>query len=201
MEQEPWESIAVAPEKTAGCDEAGRGPLAGNVIAAAVILDPRKPITGLADSKKLSHKQRESLYETILSKALGVGIGSASPQEIDDINILQASLLAMTRAVESLPTKPEFVFVDGNRCPRWSFPSLAVVKGDAKVASISAASIVAKVVRDRELLLLDEQYPGYGFAQHKGYPTAAHFAALESLGATPVHRLSFAPVAARVKRG
>ena len=201
MVQEPWESIAVAPEKTAGCDEAGRGPLAGNVIAAAVILDPRKPITGLADSKKLSNKQRESLYETILSKALGVGIGSASPQEIDDINILQASLLAMTRAVESLPTKPEFVFVDGNRCPRWSFPSLAVVKGDAKVASISAASIVAKVVRDRELLLLDEQYPGYGFAQHKGYPTAAHFAALESLGATPVHRLSFAPVAARVKRG
>jgi ribonuclease HII len=201
MLQEPWESIAVAPEKTAGCDEAGRGPLAGNVIAAAVILDPRKPITGLADSKKLSHKQRESLYETILSKALGVGIGSASPQEIDEINILQASLLAMTRAVESLPTKPEFVFVDGNRCPRWPFPSLAVVKGDAKVASISAASIVAKVVRDRELLLLDEQYPGYGFAQHKGYPTAAHFAALESLGATPVHRLSFAPVAARVKRG
>jgi ribonuclease HII len=201
MVQEPWESIAVAPEKTAGCDEAGRGPLAGNVIAAAVILDPRKPITGLADSKKLSHKQRESLYETILSKALGVGIGSASPQEIDEINILQASLLAMTRAVESLPTKPEFVFVDGNRCPRWSFPSLAVVKGDAKVASISAASIVAKVVRDRELLRLDEQYPGYGFAQHKGYPTAAHFAALESLGATPVHRLSFAPVAARVKRG
>lgn len=201
MVQEPWESIAVAPEKTAGCDEAGRGPLAGNVIAAAVILDPRKPITGLADSKKLSHKQRESLYETILSTALGVGIGSASPQEIDEINILQASLLAMTRAVESLPTKPEFVFVDGNRCPRWSFPSLAVVKGDAKVASISAASIVAKVVRDRELLLLDEQYPGYGFAQHKGYPTAAHFAALESLGATPVHRLSFAPVAARVKRG
>ena len=201
MVQEPWESIAVAPEKTAGCDEAGRGPLAGNVIAAAVILDPRKPITGLADSKKLSHKQRESLYETILSKALGVGIGSASPQEIDEINILQASLLAMTRAVDSLHTKPEFVFVDGNRCPRWSFPSLAVVKGDAKVASISAASIVAKVVRDRELLLLDEQYPGYGFAQHKGYPTAAHFAALESLGATPVHRLSFAPVAARVKRG
>jgi len=201
MVLEPWENIAVAPEKAAGCDEAGRGPLAGNVIAAAVILDPRKPITGLADSKKLSHKQRESLYETILSKALGVGIGSASPQEIDEINILQASLLAMTRAVESLPTKPEFVFVDGNRCPRWSFPSLAVVKGDAKVASISAASIVAKVVRDRELLRLDEQYPGYGFAQHKGYPTAAHFAALESLGATPVHRLSFAPVAARVKRG
>ena len=201
MVLEPWENIAVAPEKAAGCDEAGRGPLAGNVIAAAVILDPRKPITGLADSKKLSHKQRESLYETILSKALGIGIGSASPQEIDDINILQASLLAMTRAVESLPTKPEFVFVDGNRCPRWSFPSLAVVKGDAKVASISAASIVAKVVRDRELLRLDEQYPGYGFAQHKGYPTAAHFAALESLGATPVHRLSFAPVAARVKRG
>ena len=106
----------------------------------------------------------------------------------------------MTRAVDSLPTKPEFVFVDGNRCPRWSFPSLAVVKGDAKVASISAASIVAKVVRDRELLLLDEQYPGYGFAQHKGYPTAAHFTALERFGVTPVHRLSFAPVAARIKR-
>ena len=197
---EPWESVEVAPEKAAGCDEAGRGPLAGNVIAAAVILDPREPITGLADSKKLSHKQRESLYETILSKALGVGIGSASPQEIDEINILQASLLAMTRAVDALPTKPEFVFVDGNRCPRWSFPSLAVVKGDAKVASISAASIVAKVVRDRELQLLDEQYPDYGFAQHKGYPTAAHFTALERFGVTPVHRLSFAPVAARIKR-
>jgi ribonuclease HII len=197
---EPWESIEVAPEKAAGCDEAGRGPLAGNVIAAAVILDPREPITGLADSKKLSHKQRESLYETILSKALGVGIGSASPQEIDETNILQASLLAMTRAVDSLPTKPEFVFVDGNRCPRWSIPSLAVVKGDAKVASISAASIVAKVVRDRELQLLDEQYPDYGFAQHKGYPTAAHFTALERFGVTPVHRLSFAPVAARIKR-
>jgi ribonuclease HII len=197
---EPWESIEVAPEKAAGCDEAGRGPLAGNVIAAAVILDPREPITGLADSKKLSHKQRESLYETILGKALGVGIGSASPQEIDEINILQASLLAMTRAVDSLPTKPEFVFVDGNRCPRWSIPSLAVVKGDAKVASISAASIVAKVVRDRELQLLDEQYPDYGFAQHKGYPTAAHFTALERFGVTPVHRLSFAPVAARIKR-
>jgi len=197
---EPWESIEVAPEKAAGCDEAGRGPLAGNVIAAAVILDPRETITGLADSKKLSHKQRESLYETILSKALGVGIGSASPQEIDEINILQASLLAMTRAVDSLPTKPEFVFVDGNRCPRWSIPSLAVVKGDAKVASISAASIVAKVVRDRELQLLDEQYPDYGFAQHKGYPTAAHFTALERFGVTPVHRLSFAPVAARIKR-
>ena len=197
---EPWESIEVAPEKAAGCDEAGRGPLAGNVIAAAVILDPREPITGLADSKKLSHKQRESLYETILGKALGVGIGSASPQEIDEINILQASLLAMTRAVDSLPTKPEFVFVDGNRCPRWSFASLAVVKGDAKVASISAASIVAKVVRDRELQLLDEQYPDYGFAQHKGYPTAAHFTALERFGVTPVHRLSFAPVAARIKR-
>ena len=197
---EPWESIEVTPEKAAGCDEAGRGPLAGNVIAAAVILDPREPITGLADSKKLSHKQRESLYETILSKALGVGIGSASPQEIDEINILQASLLAMTRAVDSLPTKPEFVFVDGNRCPRWSIPSLAVVKGDAKVASISAASIVAKVVRDRELQLLDEQYPDYGFAQHKGYPTAAHFTALERFGVTPVHRLSFAPVAARIKR-
>ena len=200
MVLEPWENIAVAPEKAAGCDEAGRGPLAGNVIAAAVILDPREPITGLADSKKLSHKQRESLYETILSKALGVGIGSASPQEIDEINILQASLLAMTRAVDALPTKPEFVFVDGNRCPRWSIPSLAVVKGDAKVASISAASIVAKVVRDRELQLLDEQYPDYGFAQHKGYPTAAHFTALERFGVTPVHRLSFAPVAARIKR-
>jgi ribonuclease HII len=197
---EPWESIEAAPEKAAGCDEAGRGPLAGNVIAAAVILDPREPITGLADSKKLSHKQRESLYETILSKALGVGIGSASPQEIDEINILQASLLAMTRAVDSLPTKPEFVFVDGNRCPRWSIPSLAVVKGDAKVASISAASIVAKVVRDRELQRLDDQYPDYGFAQHKGYPTAAHFTALERFGVTPVHRLSFAPVAARIKR-
>ena len=201
MVAEAWERVRVAPDKAAGCDEAGRGPLAGNVIAAAVILDHRNLIEGLADSKKLSQKKREALYETILSKAIAVGVGSASPQEIDEINILQASLLAMTRAVDALPIRPDFVFVDGNRCPQWSFASLAVVKGDAKVASISAASIVAKVVRDRELLLLDRQYPGYGFAQHKGYPTAAHFAALERLGPTPAHRRTFAPVAQRLIQG
>ena len=201
MVAEAWERVRVAPDKAAGCDEAGRGPLAGNVIAAAVILDHRNLIEGLADSKKLSQKKREALYESILSNAIAVGVGSASPQEIDEINILQASILAMTRAVDALPIRPDFVFVDGNRCPQWSFASLAVVKGDAKVASISAASIVAKVVRDRELLLLDRQYPGYGFAQHKGYPTAAHFAALERLGPTPAHRRTFAPVAQRLIQG
>lgn len=201
MVTEAWERVRVAPDKAAGCDEAGRGPLAGNVIAAAVILDHHNLIEGLADSKKLSQTKREALYETILSKAIAVGVGSASPQEIDEINIFQASLLAMTRAVDALPIRPDFVFVDGNRCPQWSFASLAVVKGDAKVASISAASIIAKVVRDRELLLLDQQYPGYGFAQHKGYPTTAHFAALERLGPTPAHRRSFAPVAQRLIQG
>lgn len=201
MVTEAWERVRVAPDKAAGCDEAGRGPLAGNVIAAAVILDHRNLIEGLADSKKLSQKKREALYEIILSNAIAVGVGSASPQEIDEINILQASLLAITRAVDALPIRPDFVFVDGNRCPQWAFASLAVVKGDAKVASISAASIVAKVVRDRELLLLDQQYPEYGFAQHKGYPTAAHFAALERLGPTPAHRRTFAPVAQRLIQG
>jgi ribonuclease HII len=194
-EQEPWQSVPTQGRLIAGCDEAGRGPLAGNVVAAAVILDPNHPIHGLNDSKKLSEKARERLFDQIQNEALAVSVGRASPAEIDDINILQASLLAMRRAVEGLSLVPHFVFVDGNRLPTWDVESLAVVKGDGKIACVSAASIVAKVVRDRELLELDARYPGYGFAQHKGYPTAAHLDALARLGASAVHRQSFAPVA------
>lgn len=178
----------------AGVDEVGRGPLAGDVVAAAVILDPDQPITGLRDSKKLTHKRREALAEEIKSRAQAWAIARASVEEIDEINILQASLLAMRRAVESLSLQPAMVLVDGNRLPNWSYPSEAVVKGDDRVAAIAAASILAKVQRDAELIVLDEQYPGYGFAGHKGYPTAAHLEALKRLGVTPVHRKSFAPV-------
>ena len=185
----------------AGADEAGRGCLAGPVTAAAVILPKKNNLPLLNDSKKLTEKQRYALRPEIEKQALAYAVAHVYQEEIDEINILQASLLAMTRAVDALPIRPDFVFVDGNRCPQWSFASLAVVKGDAKVASISAASIVAKVVRDRELILLDQQYPGYGFAQHKGYPTAAHFAALERLGPTPAHRRTFAPVAQRLIQG
>jgi ribonuclease HII len=179
----------------AGVDEVGRGPLVGDVVTAAVILDPQKPIQGLADSKKLSEKKREALFEEIQEKALCWSIARATAQEIDTLNILQASLLAMKRAVELLRIQPEFVLVDGNRLPRWSYPSEAVVKGDSRVAAISAASILAKVQRDREMALLDMQYPDYGFADHKGYPTAKHIAALQRLGVTPLHRRSYAPVA------
>jgi ribonuclease HII len=180
----------------AGVDEVGRGPLAGDVVAAAVILNPQQPIAGLADSKQLSEQQREALYPEILTKALSWAVARASVAEIDSQNILQASLLAMTRAVQALQVQPNFVYVDGNRCPRWRYASEAVVKGDSKIAAIAAASIIAKVTRDRELVILDTQYPGYGFAQHKGYPTAQHLAALRQLGPTPIHRRSFAPVAA-----
>lgn len=178
----------------AGVDEVGRGPLAGDVVAAAVILDPDRPIEGLRDSKKLSHSQRENLAEEIRRYALSWSLGRASVAEIDDINILQASLLAMKRAVESLATQPEYVLVDGNRLPRWSYASEPVVKGDDRVPAIAAASILAKVQRDREMIALEETYPGYGLAKHKGYPTAEHLAALKRLGVTPVHRKSFAPV-------
>lgn len=179
----------------AGVDEVGRGPLAGDVVTAAVILDPARPIAGLADSKQLSEARREHLYDLILERALSYAIARASVAEIDELNILQASLLAMHRAVAALPIQPEFVYVDGNRCPRWPYPSEAVVKGDSKVAAIAAASILAKVTRDREMLTLDNQYPGYGLAQHKGYPTVAHMAALQRLGPSPIHRRSFRPVA------
>lgn len=179
----------------AGVDEVGRGPLVGDVVTAAVILDPARPIAGLADSKKLSDRKREVLFDEIRDKALSWSIGRASPAEIDELNILQASLLAMKRAVEQLDVQPEYVLVDGNRLPRWYYRAAAVVKGDSRVPAISAASILAKVQRDREMCELDKLYPGYGFADHKGYPTAAHFSALEKLGVTPLHRRSYAPVA------
>ena len=178
----------------AGVDEAGRGPLAGPVVAAAVILDDLKPIQGLADSKKLSAKQRERLYDEIKAKALCCCIAEATVEEIDEINILQATMLAMRRAVEGLRLKPSLVQVDGNRLPVLKVPAEAIVKGDSKVAAISAASILAKVHRDRLCDELHQAYPEYGFEGHKGYPTAEHVAAIKRLGVTPAHRRSFGPV-------
>jgi ribonuclease HII len=180
----------------AGVDEVGRGPLAGAVVTAAVILDPARPIAGLNESKQLSEARREQLYAEITGKALAWAVARASVEEIDRLNILQASLLAMRRAVEALQPQPGFVYVDGNRCPQWPYASQAVVQGDARVACIAAASILAKVTRDREMLALDAQYPGYGLAKHKGYPSPAHLAALQQLGPSPIHRRSFRPVAA-----
>ena len=192
-----------------GVDEAGRGPLAGSVYAAAVILDVNNPIIGLADSKKLSEKKRDFLSAEIKTKSLAWAIASCSAQEIDEINILQASLLAMKRAIESLVLSPELmekvnlgqinlgqllVQVDGNKCPKISWPCEAIVKGDSKVQSISAASILAQVARDAELYELDKTYPQYGFAKHKGYPTAYHVEMLKLYGVTKVHRLTYAPV-------
>lgn len=182
----------------AGCDEVGRGPLAGDVVAAAVILDPNQPILGLNDSKKLTEKKREQLFVEIQEKAKSWSIARASVTEIDSINILQASLLAMTRAVQGLHIQPEHVLVDGNKLPKWPYPAEAVVKGDSRVAAISAASILAKVTRDREMVELDKQFPGYGFADHKGYPTKVHMEALDKLGVTPIHRTSYAPVKAKM---
>lgn len=178
----------------AGVDEVGRGPLAGDVVAAAVILDPDNPIEGLNDSKLLTEKTRENLFELIQERAKCWFVARASVAEIDDINIYHASLLAMTRAVQGLSIQPEHVLVDGNRCPDWSYKSEAVVKGDSRVQAISAASIVAKVTRDREMAELDERYPGYDFASNKGYAVATHLNALKQLGACPIHRRSFAPV-------
>lgn len=178
----------------AGVDEAGRGPLAGPVIAAAVILDPSRPIDGINDSKKLSESRREALYEAIQEKALCWAVGRAEVDEIDSLNILHATMLAMTRAVQALSPAAEHALIDGNRCPELGCTSQAVVKGDQRVLSIGAASIIAKVTRDREMLTLHEQYPDYGFNQHKGYGTKVHMAALEMHGATPLHRRSFAPV-------
>ena len=177
----------------AGVDEVGRGPLAGDVVAAAVILGDSSP-AGLTDSKALSPRQRERLAETIRSEAVSLSLGRATVAEIDELNILQASLLAMWRAVEGLSVQPSLVLVDGNHLPRWSYEARAIVKGDLIEPAISAASIVAKVTRDSEMVILDDQYPGYGFATHKGYPTKAHLAALASLGVSPVHRRSFGPV-------
>ncbi|MEP0175065.1 MAG: ribonuclease HII [Paraglaciecola sp.] len=178
----------------AGVDEVGRGPLVGDVVTAAVILDPNQPIAGLADSKKLSEKKRVVLAAEIKQKALVWSIGRASPKEIDELNILHATMLAMTRAVEGLVIQPEYVMVDGNRCPPWSYSSEAIVKGDGLIAEISAASIIAKVTRDQEMLDLDTRYPEYGFAKHKGYPTAFHLAKLLELGPLPEYRMSFKPV-------
>ncbi len=178
----------------AGVDEVGRGPLVGNVVAAAVILDPARPIEGLTDSKKLSEKKREALFPLIQERALCWAIASASPAEIDELNILHATMLAMQRAVAALDPQPEYALIDGNRCPRLPCPAEPVVKGDLKVAAISAASILAKVHRDREMYALHQQHPGYGFASHKGYPTVEHLAALERLGVLAEHRRSFAPV-------
>ncbi|NHB92467.1 ribonuclease HII [Photorhabdus cinerea] len=178
----------------AGVDEVGRGPLVGAVVTAAVILDPFRPIAGLADSKKLSEKRREELYLEIIEKALSWSLGRAEPEEIDQLNILHATMLAMQRAVAGLSISPEYVLIDGNRCPKLPMPAQAVIKGDGLVAEISAASIVAKVTRDREMVELDRLFPEYGFAKHKGYPTAFHLEKLALLGATKHHRKSFAPV-------
>ena len=178
----------------AGVDEVGRGPLAGAVVAAAVILDPAHKIEGLDDSKKVSEKKRSALSEEIQQTALAWAIGRVEVEDIDRINILQASLLAMSRAIEALPVAPEFIFVDGNRLPKTEIASEAVVKGDHYIPAISAASILAKVYRDDEMIAMDERFPGYGFAQHKGYPTKVHIAALNELGPLPIHRKSFGPV-------
>ncbi|SHF49981.1 ribonuclease HII [Marinomonas polaris] len=192
---EPFVSQVYFGNLLAGTDEAGRGPLAGEVVAAAVILDPSRPIAGLADSKKLSEKKREALFVEIQEKALAYGIASATIEEIDEINILHASMLAMSRAVALLSIVPEHVLVDGNRIP----PNLpcsaeAVVKGDARQSAISAASILAKVTRDRDIVQVSQIYPEYGFEKHKGYPTAQHLEAIRLHGITPIHRRSFGPV-------
>ena len=196
-EQVQWLSNGLV----AGVDEVGRGPLVGDVVTAAVILDPNKPIEGLNDSKKLSEKRRNALYQLILDNALSISVGRATPQEIDQLNILQATMLAMQRAVAGLAVKPERVLVDGNRVPDFGIASHAIIKGDGLVAAISAASIIAKVTRDNEMEQLDTKYPQYGFAKHKGYPTKAHFEALELHGVLPEHRKSFKPVAERLSRG
>jgi ribonuclease HII len=178
----------------AGVDEVGRGPLAGPVVAAAVIFHPGQVIVGVADSKKLTAKKRDALYEIITRDCLCYAVGHAEVAEIDQINILQASLLAMQRAVLQLTVKPDKVLVDGNRCPALSCAAEAIVGGDNSVAEISAASIIAKVLRDREMDTYEQQFPGYGFAEHKGYATAKHLAAIRRLGITPIHRKSFEPI-------
>jgi ribonuclease HII len=179
----------------AGVDEVGRGPLVGDVVTAAVILDPLHPIEGLTDSKKLSEKKRLTLAPMIKEQAVAWAIGRATPEEIDELNILHATMLAMKRAVQQLAVTPDYVLVDGNRCPDFGIPCQAVVKGDLRVAEISAASILAKVARDHDMLLLDQQYPEYAFAQHKGYPTKLHLEKLQQHGVIKGYRKSFKPVA------
>jgi len=188
------EELPVVEGLLAGVDEAGRGPLVGNVVAAAVILDQKNPVAGLADSKKLSAKRRESLAIQIRESAIAWSVISIDAAEIDRINILQATMLAMKQAVEQLAVPPQHVFTDGNRCPDINVPATAIVKGDARVAEISAASILAKVERDAQMLVLHEAYPQYGFDKHKGYPTASHMAALAEYGPCPEHRNSYKPV-------
>lgn len=178
----------------AGVDEVGRGPLVGDVVTAAVILDPNNPIEGLNDSKKLSEKKRLALLPEIKEKALAWSVGRCSPKEIDQLNIFQATMVAMQRAVEGLDIKPDLVLIDGNKVPQLPMDAIAVVKGDLRVAQISAASIIAKVVRDQEMELLDKEFPQFGFAKHKGYPTKAHFEAIEQHGVIEQHRRSFGPV-------
>ena len=178
----------------AGVDEVGRGPLVGAVVTAAVILDPNNPIEGLGDSKKLSEKKRLLLAQEIKQKALAWSLGRAEPAEIDELNILHATMLAMQRAIKSLKIRPHFVLVDGNRIPELDIPAQAIVKGDSLVPEISAASILAKVARDAEMLALDKQFPQYAFAQHKGYSTKLHLEKLAEFGVLPQHRRSFAPV-------
>jgi ribonuclease HII len=178
----------------AGVDEVGRGPLCGAVVTAAVILDPSRPILGLNDSKKLSEARREALYDEICEKALSWHVARAEVEEIDELNILHATMLAMQRAVEGLHIQPKLAMIDGNRCPKLSMRAEAVVQGDSKVPAIAAASILAKVSRDREMAAFELIYPGYGIGGHKGYPTPVHLEALTRLGPTPIHRRSFAPV-------
>ena len=188
-------SLLLPEGLVCGVDEAGRGPLAGPVVAAAVILDPQRPIDGLYDSKKLSAKRREALAVVIRERALAWAVAEASVDEIDRVNILQASFLAMRRAVESLSLRPEKALIDGNRCPGLDCPAEAIVGGDGKVASIAAASILAKTVRDAGMLVLHAEFPMYGFDRHMGYPTAFHLQALREHGPSSVHRRSYAPVA------
>lgn len=194
MTPKPLEIARSSVSLICGVDEAGRGPLFGDVVAAAVILDPNNPIEGLGDSKKLTEKVREKLYKKIFLQAMSVGVGRASVEEIDHLNILHASMLAMQRAVENLSITPDLALIDGNRCPKLSCLSEAIIKGDAKEACIGAASIIAKVTRDREMLEWHSKFPHYGLNKHKGYPTQAHLQALEEHGVSPHHRQSFAPV-------
>ena len=186
----------LVEELVAGVDEVGRGPLCGDVVTAAVILDPQRPILGLNDSKKLTEAKREALFDEICEKALSFFIARATVEEIDRLNILQATMLAMQRAVEGLSITPKLALIDGNRCPKLAVPAAPVVQGDAKVPAIAAASILAKVTRDREMSAFELIYPGYGIGGHKGYPTPVHLEALARLGPTPIHRRSFAPVRA-----
>jgi ribonuclease HII len=188
--------FSLVEELVAGVDEVGRGPLCGAVVTAAVILDPNRPILGLNDSKKLTEAKRDKLYDEIMEKALCWCIARAEVEEIDRLNILHATMLAMQRAVEGLSITPKLALIDGNRCPKLTVPCAPVIQGDAKVPAIAAASILAKVSRDREMAAFELIYPGYGIGGHKGYPTPVHLEALARLGPTPIHRRSFGPVRA-----